>query len=329
MKKINISTLLASIAMMGIMASCSSEDDGIGSYSHTASSKQEVTKTSGDATTFDQVSFLQDNIIELDSLGNIRQRITGAMLNSSDTTELYVGAKDIDAATKKFMSWLSPDTRVSTSSPSTVNLEVPLTDGNGNVVETAYFKQVEGEGEKIAEVTFAKKNVLKHFTKIVFRTPFGSGKKNLLAANSNGGITPYYLGETCAFETVYDGVSDYVCVREPSDGESGLMVHISPDGHMPGLNAAQRMGNLSLAKTVSEIIRSDWDRFDGYFKKAGVTLDKNGYYWVDKYNYFVLALAVYGIRLSDGDIDWFMYREGNADKHTLEIKAFGLIPIPE
>lgn len=319
MKRNIISKLLASVAMLGLTVACSSEDDGLVSNANNTA-KQEMTQTSGDVTTFDQVAFLQGNIIEVDTLGNIRHRIVGSMQNPADTTELSVHVEDIDAATKKFMSWLSPDTQVESSSPSTVNLRADLKDRSGSMKVSVSFKAAEDDGDKIAEVTFDKKDVLKHFTKIVFRKQDGSGKK-LLTANSNGGYSPYNVGEIGQFENVWGSLVNFVCIKEATEDEAGLMVYISPYLCKGAIRQIEQYANPGLAFVASSILTKDWDHYVTFFKNAGMTLDKDEYYWVNDYTYWLVTLTNHAIRLSDGDFDWFL----SAQKHYLKIETFGLI----
>ena len=103
MKDLKFYVLMMSMFVcMASVSSCSDDDDD----------KKSGSAESGDVTSFNQVRFFEDNIVELDSLGNLVQRVNGAILNSGDTTVLSVGVADFAAADSTFRSWLSPDTQV-------------------------------------------------------------------------------------------------------------------------------------------------------------------------------------------------------------------------
>ena len=158
MKTIKFYATTTAIALCAATIISCSPDEGI-----TPDTPQER----GDVTTYNQVRYLQDNIVEVDSLGNFEQRVNGAPLNPVDTTELYIGVANLSDAAEMFQGWLSPDTEVNLSAPSTVDMEAGLKDENGQQQETVYFKVVD-EAPTLAEVTFAKGTVMKHVSKIIF-----------------------------------------------------------------------------------------------------------------------------------------------------------------
>lgn len=304
--------LLMPLALsLAFLSSCSSDDDK-------TQPSDEKEPSSGDVTSFDQVKYLQDNIIETDSLGNIVQRVIGAKLNSADTTELTVGAEDIASAKQMFESWLSPDTKTETISPSTVNMKADLKDANGNVQETVYFKEVNNDGNTVAEVTFEKGGVLKHFSKIKFLS-----KWTVLNDHSQ-----YNVGDCVPFETYSAGTRNWVCIRNAKNGVSGLLVFINS---AKGRWAVQNIGNfasVSMAQTVSSILRSNnnWDTFVEFFNQAGIQLEKDEYYWTSEWSYYVLFVKQYAIRLGDGDVDWFSigYPWDDPRHPYIQVRTFGM-----
>lgn len=288
---------------MASLFSCSSDDEG--AESHPAS---------GDVTSFDQVKYLQDNIIETDSVGNIVQRVCGKKMNAADTTELTIGVSDINAASAMFKSWLSPDTKTELISPSTVDMQAELADANGVVKETVYFKAADGTDKTIAEVTFKNGGVLKHFSKIKFTRslPFKS-------------YSQYAVGDCVKLDTYEDGQQYWVCVREASDGVSGLLVYLSKKKKRPGTLEVCNFASPSLARAASESIRSNdnWNSFVEFFKAADMNLESGEYYWIDDTKMYVVG--IYAIRLSDGDIDWFDVVTLEPFKYNIQVKTFGLV----
>ena len=149
-----------SLAMVGIASftSCSSDDNNV-------TKEQEESQP---VTSYDQVKYLQNNIVEIDSVGDIVQRVNGIAFNSADTTELTVGVENVSEAEETFKSWLSPDTKVEEVAPSTQNLKAELKDTTNTTKETVYFTVTEKNGPTIAEMTFASNKVMKHFSKVKF-----------------------------------------------------------------------------------------------------------------------------------------------------------------
>ncbi len=290
MKDIKLYAGLILMAVIALFASCSSDDDnGSGSQAQ-----------SGPVTSYDQVKYLQGNIVDVDTLGNIKCRVNGAILNSADTTELSVGVKDVNEAAELFKSWLSPDTKVETISPSTVDMQANLADGKGSVKETVYFKATNKDPKVVAEMTFGSNNVMKHITKMNFVLSS--------AWPENGAISPYTVGDYAIYNT-YDndeGIREYVCVREARQGQSGLMAYISESTFNSGIAAFEKFASAGNAKTVSNILRGDWDRFVGYFEKAGMggRLKKGETYWYDHYVFLLLQAMLYRIDLSTGESTW-------------------------
>ncbi len=301
MIRTNIMFLQMAVVACAMFASCSSDDNNA-----------EDTKESGNVTSYDQVKYLQNNIVEIDSMGSFVQRVNGYKLNSADSTELSVGVEDIAEATELFKSWLSPDTEVKTSSSST-DYDAPLKDGSNNVKETAHFKSVTGDGPTIAEMTFDSNKVMKHFNKVKFIKSE--------AWPENGGYSKHSLGDLVEFNTYDDGIQKWVCIREAKQGQSGLLMYISSYHGWWGTSYIYNFANVGLAKEASKILRRDWTSWVGYFKKTNRELKSGEYYWIDDWSW---GLGIYAIRLSDGDVDWFHVIVKRPDHHFIQIKAFGL-----
>ena len=315
MKRLKYYALLMPLALgLASLAACSNDNDGIQN-----SNDSTRIDSVGDVTSFDQVKFLQNNIIEIDSLGNIAQRVSGVRLNNADTTELTVGAADINAAKEMFESWLSPDTKTEAISPSTTDMKADLKDADGNVKVTVCFKAVTGDGDDIAEMTFDKGGVLKHFSKVKFVD------SSVLNQNTS---TPYAVGAEEQHDTYEEGMQNWVCVREAKDGVAGLLVYISQKSGYWGTAYIGNFASPSLARAASEAMRTNnnWDSFVAYFKDAGQDrLNKGDYYWINDWHYYVFGGGVFAIRLSDGDVDWFEIVWKNPDMHFIQVRTFGIV----
>lgn len=270
---------------------------------------QEEQPERGDVTTFNQIKFLQNNIVEVDSLGNFVQRVNGAPLNSADTTELYIGVANLSDAAEMFQSWLSPDTEVRLSAPSTIDMEAGLKDESGQLQETVYFKVVD-ESPTLAEVTFAKDTMMKHVSKVIFIKD---------SAWSENDESPWLIGDTQSYKTFEDGVRDWVCIRESKNGVSGLFLYISNSTGYCGQSYIKNFASVSTAKEVSEILRKDWDMYVALFDEVGAgKLNKGDYYWINDWHF----PGIYAIRLSDGDIDWFDIIFHSPYKRYIQTKTF-------
>lgn len=258
-----------------ILTSCSPNED----------ITPEETLYQGRVTVYNQVEYLQNNIVEVDSLGNFEQRVNGAPLNPADTTELYIGVANLSDAAEMFQSWLSPDTEVNLSAPSTIDMEAGLKDENGQQQETVYFKVVD-EAPTLAEVTFAKGTVMKHVSKIIFI------KESAWPENDE---SRYRIGDVAS--------GPYVCIREAKNGICGLLMYISKTRYQsPNYDNA----SLSLAKEASKILRKDWDMYVEFFKDDYIgELEKNTYYWTEKSKYVGYTVRWYAIDLSNEKDEWF------------------------
>ncbi len=296
-------TAMAAVSMASF-TSCSSDD-----YHNTTDEEESETVTS-----FDQVKFLQNNIVEIDSVGKMVQRVTGIPFNSADTTELTVGVENVNDAQETFKSWLSPDTKVVEATPSTQNLKADLKDSTNTTKETVYFTVTDNNGPTIAEMTFAHDKVMKHFSKVKFI-------KTSAWPENYEAYSPYNVGDIEQFEAWEEGMQNWVCIREASYGKAGLFVHTSLKAHLVGISACKHFASPSLARTASDIMKSDWDTYKGYFDKAGLPLDKGAYYWINDYTWYG---SIYAIRLSDSDMSTTTPLNKRGKKRYLLIQAFGL-----
>lgn len=322
MKKFKIYALLATLAIgMASFSACSSNNNddipGTNGEGYEGNHGPDSLRVSS----FDQVRFLQDNIVEVDSTGKFVQRVNGMVLNEADTTVLTVRVDSVGAALRKFMSWLSPDTKVVMTTPSAINAHADLTDGDGNIQETVYFKEV-GEGNTIAEMSFKKGGVLKHFSKVLFV------KKLPMLTDAR---SPYTVGQTEEYETFTDSKQKWLCVREAKDGTAGLLVYLSKDQDTNwGLSNIGNFASPSLAKAASEAMRADWDKFVGYFNALDRTLGRDDYYWIDDYRWYAVVFGFCAIRLYDGNIDWFdaiwwWKKENTKHCYFIQVRTFGLV----
>lgn len=263
----------------------------------------------GEEVVFDQVKYFQDYFVNLDSLGNFILRVNGAKLNPADSTELYIGVADLNAAAEMFKEMQSPDTEVRLSAPSTIDMEADLRDRTGQCQETVYFKVVD-ESPTLAEITFAKGNVIKYVSKVIFI------KESAWPDNDE---SPYLIGDRVYFLRDL-GLRGYqnvrgMCIREKKNGVSGLVLYVGRKVKA-GDEAALLAANATNAKEASKVLRQDWDTLADMW--GDDELKRGEFYWILEFVAWP-PLGGCAIRLSDGKIEGFaFYRE----KHFIEVYTF-------
>lgn len=304
--------LMALFVGMVSVSSCSDDGDDKG--------KNNDGPDSCEVTSYDQLKYFQDNIVELDSAGNLVQRVNGIVLDKSEPQELYVGVANLTAADSIFKSWLSPDTQVSPLSGSATDWQASLKDSAGVVKNTIYFKKVEEPSKTVAEITFANEDDAfnsQYCTKVVFY------KSN--AWPENAGASPYFPGDIAEKPTYTEGTQNWVCIRAASQGTSGLLMYISKRKLKAGLSCISGYASPSLAKTARNIVSSRWSYYETIFKEAGRTISKDAFYWIKDGLFYVFSAYCKAIRFSDGKIDWFDIGWKKPYKSYLQVQTFGLV----
>ena len=97
MKRYNIFAMLLFAALMSVsFAACSdSNDDNSGGGEKPDPEETEVT--------YNDLSYFQNAIIEVDTLGNFLARTCGEVLNVNEPHHLYVGVESFDEAKQKLL----------------------------------------------------------------------------------------------------------------------------------------------------------------------------------------------------------------------------------
>ncbi len=255
------------------------------------------------------------------------ERINGVKLNAADSTELYIGAENVEAASEIAKSWLSPDAVVNTVAPSLVNWKSELKDENNNVKATLLFSAIENSDDKIAEVTFDS-NVMKHFSRIIFIKAD--------AWPENASTSPHEVGEIAQFDTEegYEhgsvrsmGMANWVCIRKATMGQGGMFLYISSEPYQNQLpSAPARIASQSTAKTASEILRGNWDSYVNLFKeKCDRELVAGDFYYIGNFTWWGAFLKSYVIKLSTGEIDWKETMWKTQKFREIQVKTFGLV----
>lgn len=268
---------------------------------------------------FDELTYLQNNIVQVDENGKFVCRINGLPLKS-DTTVVYLGKDDVKQAEDTFLSWLAPNTVVNHVNN---GFEVNLTDGKGTPQGKVYFRSADNattfrSHPVLAEVTFSPETDIKHVTKVVF-LPHE-------AWPVQGKQSKFFVGDVIRADwfTPEGAGNLWLCVREATEGQSGLLVYISHKKGCWDKWYCKYFASPSTAREVSAILRQQWDAFAVYFKSAETELVKGDYHWINDTKDMVFETGIYSIRLSDGNIDWWGTVWKNPSWRYIEVQTFGM-----
>ena len=287
MNKSNFKTMLLAGLMTltgvaGFTACSDSDGDNNNGPSGGSDPKEEVT--------FDDLSFFQDCIVRVDSLGQFMSRNYGEPLYENDTTNVYVGVETLEEARQMFDTWMAPDVKV-TATPSTTNVTVKLTDPEGKPQGEVYFKEGT-DGVTIAEVTTTA--AVRHFRKVSF-IPNSAWPHNVQEGKFTKGViyqmsvrTHYkngHLGGT--IESAYEKMK-MVCIRAQGNGIPPMLLSI---GNKKILNDNRTIFSKEYTDLISEsdaekarlILQEDWSMFVDAFREAGHgPLLEDEWYWINE-----------------------------------------------
>lgn len=256
-------------------------------------------------TNFDDLSYFQNSIIHVDSLGNFKYRAYGEPLNADDTAHLFIGVDELAQAEQFFREWIAPDVEISNDNG---NLTCPLTDEDGNAQGTVYFKPASGI-DHIAEVTASNDTRLLYFSKITFIhnadwpvTVTGTKwSKFDIVHNLNLSPINDYLNDE-------DKSLNWVCVRESGNGIKPMFCTVTKTDY--GCYDAVRdeeaskhywirvssfCPRMSTAQSIGNMLQTDWDFFMEVFHDATGTNHLDGYSWIDDTHskYYVIIIYYY------------------------------------
>ena len=263
-------------------------------------------------TDFDQLKFLQDNLVEIDSLGQFVQRANGVPLDPADTTVVSIGVENLAEAKQLFKSWQAPNASFLENGDI---VSVSLKSEEGLPQGQAVFTPVSGNGAipAFAEVTFSENTDIRHVSKVEF-IPVSSWPNN--------GESAYFVGDKVVLETYDEGLQPWVCVREYKAGQNGLSVYLSHGTGRWGAAYISNFASVSLAKEVAKITAGNWDQMQPLFKDAGMTLE-DAYYWINNWKYYVFGGGIYSVNLKTQHIDWWEIVWKRPSKRYMQVQTFG------
>ena len=231
---------------------------------------------------YDDLSYFQNSIVDVDSLGTFRYYAYGEPLYPNEPDHLYVGVENIQEAADIFRLWLAPDVKVDESNG---KLTCALTDEEGKAQGTVWFTP--GEGAEVAEVTASADTKLLHFSRLTFLLnsawPFNSAKSRWHKFDIIRNVTPKGIKGDLPSE---DRVLDWVCIRESGNGVKPMFCAVTKNNGMncnspnhTDVKESSYCPGIEKAKAIGSILQKDWDLFKEVFKEAGgdVTYDC----WID------------------------------------------------
>lgn len=268
----------------------------------TACSNEEDNNKSPDKverTSYDDLNYFQQAVINVDSLGNFLCRQYGVPLYENDTTHLYIGVESIEAAEKVFRYWLAPDIEAPTAHDKSIT--ATLTDESGKPQGTVWFKPAT-EGGKVAEVTASSDTRLLHFNRITFLLNSAWPFNNAASKWHLGDIVHNVHLEADIEKRFKSGdiPRDWVCVRESGStytlmgktiGIPPMFCAITKQSYITPYNGfydsfwistSKYSPGLSTAGAIKDLLTYDWDFFVDCFRESGNGELSGAYgYWVN------------------------------------------------
>lgn len=250
-----------------VLTACSDDDDNNG---------KKTDPDGEEVIAYDDLAMFQNAICLIDSAGQLVRYHVGQALYDSEPQHLYIGADNIEEAARMFSQWIAPDVELPAISASTTELTAQLTDTLGHAQGTIYFRA--GTGTTVAEVTASASTQLRYIDKITFLQnsawPYNSGEVRW----HKGDIITYAPTGDCgdALEAK-DKALNWVLIREAGNGVNPMWCAITNEKyhilHYSGaglsISKSSYCPALSTAKTIANILQSDWDFFVSKFNEAG------------------------------------------------------------
>ena len=258
---------------------CSDSNDDNKNNSDTEPGKEE------EAITYDDLSYFQNSIIEIDDDGNMVCQYIGEALYENEPLHLYVGVDNFEEAEEMFRQWLAPDVTVGTTAP----LIAQLTDTLGNAQGSVTFAKGTENGS-VAEVTASANAQLKYFNQITFLLndawPFNAAKPrhrvgDIIRASLAGTDVRLLNGD--------DYVLDWMCIQAEKNGVPPIFIAVTK--HAYARDATTHLFELIIespfspglprAKAISDILKKRWNYFCTIYDQVGCgKLSEDGF-WID------------------------------------------------
>ena len=264
------------LLLSATITSCSDSDDENNSGQEPGKDDQTIT--------YNDLSYFQNSIIEIDSLGNFVSQYFGKVLYDDAPEHLYIGVDTYEEAENLFRLWIAPDVTLPAAAP----LTAQLTDNEGKAQGSVTFAKATGNGA-VAEVTASAGTQLKHFNKITFL---------LNSAWPHNAATPiHHVGDVISHALVgvdtrlladNDRVLKWVCIQEEGNGIPPIFIAITRNAYDRGsddkwevLKKSRYCPRLERATAISNILRTRWDMYCVMLDEAGCGSLRNDGFWIN------------------------------------------------
>ena len=267
MKKILFLFLV--ITGTGLFTACSDDNNDV----------DDDNKTYVRRDTVDELGIIQNNLVRLNEKGEVDEYVLGLPLDAADSTELTVGVESYNEAVQLFDN-IFPDTTLISMDGTRATLTVD--EGS------ALLTPADGTDGLLATAKFSIPG-LKHVSKLRFiknsAWPENATEKKIhtlgMVYPDKGWTGPCNYTIDTKFSE--DEEYDYVCIKEYSNGQPGILLAFTPKKYdLPWRYHAEYGGNIpseKMAKTISDVLRGNWDRWE---KKFNGLLKKDTEYWIEE-----------------------------------------------
>jgi hypothetical protein len=289
MKRRNIFPWLLGLVLLAttspILTACSSDDDN-----NSGGNGKEQTDSL--TAMYDDLEFLQRSLCMIDSAGKLVRYEIGEAINKSEPEHRYIGVDDIEEAAKMFANWIAPDVKLAEITPTVSDLTAELTDTLGHAQGTIYFRA--GSGTTVAEVTASAGTNLKYVSRITFLLNSAWPYNSETIVWHKGDIRRFRItGRPGKYLLDPDKELDFVLIREGRNGQMPMWVTVTKEKY-PYKDFWDKNGTFIIvaqssycpadakARTISDIMRGDWDFFKGRLNDADAgELRDGGSYLID------------------------------------------------
>ncbi|GFH99463.1 hypothetical protein IMSAGC004_01866 [Bacteroidaceae bacterium] len=308
MKKELLYLLMACLMACPVFTSCSDDDDNI----------PEDVPEGGAVENFDQQACLQEALVEVDESGNFVRSKQGYPLDAANPTCFSLEAKTLEDAKTAFKGLFTPDVKFEEADGAiTANLVNEEGESQGHVSFTPTTGEADGA---IARVTFHTTPAIKYVSELRYLSVWGE--------DNAFQISPFAVGDVVVKEVGFlnIGKQNWVCLREATSSSKGILVYISPKRYRGYWDLGERtLASYNDVKVVSDIMRSNWGKYTGHLKAAGLGAGDNITVWYgklkDKFIYFRRDY----MNLQNGETDWNNVRHKYNEREFILIEYFDMM----
>lgn len=186
-------------------------------------------------TTYDALSWLQDNLVVVNENNEIIKRIYGEALDESQPDVISIPVADYGAAEKLFLTWVAPKKEATKVEG---GYDYNLTDMNGQAQGSVSFRSVAGEAGVLASMSVAEGTDLKQISEVNF-IDSKLWPENAAYEKFEAGKIYYRVGAVLRwtssglFSNTFNGYKTdllpFYCIQGNTDGQEAILIWISPD----------------------------------------------------------------------------------------------------